>query len=66
MEREDPKNLAELQSFFSGTREAIETQLFPLAQKYGNRKAMMALRKAWLRLLQGPVRVLFFGGIQRR
>ena len=61
MERENPKNLAELQSFFSETRETIEKQLFPLAQKYGNRGAMMALRKAWLRLLQGPVRVLFLG-----
>ena len=61
MELENPKNLAELQSFFSETRETIEKQLFPLAQKYGNRGAMMALRKAWLRLLQGPVRVLFLG-----
>lgn len=61
MERENPKNLAELQSFFSETRETIENQLFPLAQKYGNREAMKALRQAWLRLLQGPVRVLFLG-----
>lgn len=61
MERENPKNLAELQSFFSETRETIENQLFPLAQKYGSREAMKALRKAWLRLLQGPVRVLFLG-----
>ena len=61
MERENPKNLAELQCFFSETREMIENQLFPLAQKYGNREAMKALRQAWLRLLQGPVRVLFLG-----
>lgn len=61
MELENPKNLAELQSFFSETRETIEKQLFPLAQKYGNREAMKALRQAWLRLLQGPVRVLFLG-----
>lgn len=61
MELENPKNLAELQCFFSETREAIENQLFPLAQKYGNREAMKALRQTWLRLLQGPVRVLFLG-----
>ena len=61
MELENPKNLAELQSFFSETRETIEKQLFPLAQKYGNRGAMKALRQAWLRLLQGPIRVLFLG-----
>lgn len=61
MERENQRDLSELQQFFSQTEALIEEQLFPLAQKYENREAMEALRQAWLRLKQGPVRVLFLG-----
>lgn len=61
MERENQRDLSELQQFFSQTEALIEEQLFPLAQKYENRAAMEALRQAWLRLKQGPVRVLFLG-----
>ena len=61
MERENQSGLAELQRFFSETRTLIEEQLFPLAQEYRNKEAMEALRQAWLRVMQGPIRVLFLG-----
>lgn len=61
MERKNQRGSVELRQFFSDTRTLIEEQLFPLAQKRRNEEAMESLCQAWLRLKQGPIRVLFLG-----
>lgn len=61
MERKNQRGSVELRQFFSDTRTLIEEQLFPLAQKCRNEEAMESLCQAWLRLKQGPIRVLFLG-----
>lgn len=61
MEWEKQGGMAELRRFFAETEGLIREQLFPLARSSGNQEAMEALRQVWLRLQQGPVRVLFLG-----
>ncbi len=55
------KSIEELDKLFYDLRKLVEEKLFPMAKKHENAEAAELLREAWLRLRQGPVRVLFLG-----